>query len=254
MRSLADGRIDYVPHDAVGKSRALNLALSRTTAPLLAFTDDDCVLPDGWVSGAVSALGGADVVFGNVDAAEHDEDRFFVPKLELQRDELMTLRPLRYPTLVGMGANMAVRRSVIERVGGFEEELGPGCRFRAGEDCEFAYRVLAGGHTVRRAPGWALVHYGFRRNDGDEAHRLIADSFVGIGVGLGKHVRSGDVRALVACFGLTGRNLTEVAGRVIRLQRQLHVRRLLYFWHGVFLGVRAPLVVPPVPPLDRPTS
>jgi glycosyltransferase involved in cell wall biosynthesis len=238
------GLVEYVHHTATGKSKALNLALRHSTAPLLAFTDDDCVLPTRWLADATRALSSSDLLFGNVIAPHHEEDEYFVPTIEFERDRQLRLNPLRYPTLVGMGANMAVRRDVIERCGGFDETLGPGAQFRAGEDCEFIYRALAAGFSARQMPDWSLVHHGFRRKDTDASTRLIADSFFGIGVGLGKHVRTGDVRSAIVCVSLSARNVGEIVRRLLGRHEHLHARRLICFWQGVVAGFRSGLDVP----------
>jgi len=54
------------------------------------------------------------------------------------------------PAEIGHGANMAFRRAALEKIGGFDELLGAGARFRAAEDHDAVWRAL--GH------GWAGVY------------------------------------------------------------------------------------------------
>ena len=42
--------------DLPGASRARNAGVAATTAPLIAFTDDDCLITDGWTTGLEEAL------------------------------------------------------------------------------------------------------------------------------------------------------------------------------------------------------
>jgi GT2 family glycosyltransferase len=52
---------------------------------------------------------------------------------------------------------MAVRRSVLEEIGGFDELLGAGGRYRAAEDLDLMDRLVSRGHLGRYEPtalGW----------------------------------------------------------------------------------------------------
>jgi GT2 family glycosyltransferase len=55
------------------------------------------------------------------------------------------------------GANMAARRELLAKVGGFNEELGPG-RSGISEDVEFAQRVLRRGGRIGYEPRAAVYH------------------------------------------------------------------------------------------------
>ncbi|MDW3214147.1 MAG: glycosyltransferase family A protein [Ilumatobacteraceae bacterium] len=245
--TLDDDRFVVIDDDRVGKSRALNTGLRATTAPIVAFTDDDCELPAGWLARAVAALDGdVGLAFGNVEAAGHDPSEYFIPTLEFDTDETIEPGQILVPTLLGMGASMVVERSVVERIGGFDEMLGPGGVFYTGEDCEFAYRALRSGVAVRRVPSWKLIHHGRRTLDDDVARRLVVNSFFAIGVGYGKHVRHGDWRAAAISVVMIARNVAEMTTRLIRGRRPLHIRRFLAFVRGVGTGLRAGLEVPEI--------
>jgi hypothetical protein len=53
---------------------------------------------------------------------------------------------------IGAGANMAVRRSTILQLGGFDERIGPGAAGGCGDDSEFSHRVLFAGAEARYEP------------------------------------------------------------------------------------------------------
>ena len=44
-----DGRVRYQRMTTSGLSRAYNLAIASTTGPIIAFTDDDCLVPTDWI-------------------------------------------------------------------------------------------------------------------------------------------------------------------------------------------------------------
>lgn len=57
------------------------------------------------------------------------------------------------------GANMAFRKSIFEKYGGFRTDLGPrpGSEIR-NEDTEFGARILAAGERLRYEPGAVVYH------------------------------------------------------------------------------------------------
>jgi GT2 family glycosyltransferase len=60
------------------------------------------------------------------------------------------------------GANMAFRRLALDDAGPFDELLGAGARFRAGEDHDMVLRVLAAGWAVVHEPGAVVAHRQWR--------------------------------------------------------------------------------------------
>lgn len=123
--------LTYLFEGRQGRSPALNAAIESTTAPLLLFTDDDVRVEPGWLMAGVRALALADYVGGPVapiwEAPPPDW-------LDLTRRDLWgTVAILDYGPhpftfedrrRVPLGANMGVRRSLIERAGLFRVDLG----------------------------------------------------------------------------------------------------------------------------------
>jgi glycosyltransferase involved in cell wall biosynthesis len=77
LRPVADvdRRLQYIHVEEPGLSRAYNTGIGRTKGELLAFTDDDCVVPKDWLNKIVRAFGedtGADLLYGQVIAPESD--------------------------------------------------------------------------------------------------------------------------------------------------------------------------------------
>jgi glycosyltransferase involved in cell wall biosynthesis len=146
--------------DRPGASLARNVGAALATAALLAFTDDDCRPEPGWADTIASAF--ADPVVGFVTG------RVLPDAEEGAVVAVMTdANPARFeypddPAPVGHGANMAVRRVAFEAVGGFDELLGAGGRFRGAEDHDLFYRLLdAGWHGVYE-PDAVVVHHQWR--------------------------------------------------------------------------------------------
>ena len=124
--------LTYLREGRQGRSAALNAGIRATTAPLLLFTDDDVRVDEGWIEAGVHALAaGADYVGGPVSPIWETAPPAW---LDLTRSDLWgTVAILDYGRepfafedrrLVPLGANMGVRRSLIERIGGFRIDLG----------------------------------------------------------------------------------------------------------------------------------
>lgn len=134
-----------------GPAAARNAGWRAASAPLVAFTDDDCIASPGWgaalLAAAASEPGGA-AVQGRVEPLPAERDRIgpFARTLWVR----------------GAGpffqtANMLYPRAVLERLGGFDEAYA----FPAGEDTDLGWRARAAGVEIRFAPAalvWHAVH------------------------------------------------------------------------------------------------
>lgn len=240
VSSFRDDRIVHVVQREKGKSKALNLALGRVTAPLLAFTDDDCTLPEDWLSRALdcfSAHPRAGIAFGSVLPAPHDPESVYIPSLEFDCfRSLRRFNPRSDGILIGMGANMFIRREALQRIGSFDEDLGPGGPLFTGEECELTYRAIKHGLEVLCDPSLKVVHWGARPISGDVARQLVNTGFFAIGAGYGKHIRSGDLGAAAIVVQESAHVASLIANAVVKRQRPLHVRRLAMLWKGAVLG------------------
>ena len=155
MRLCALRGVRALRLDQPGTSRARNAGWRATTAPLVAFTDDDCVPQAGWAQALAEALQECDLVTGRVVP-----DRAVAAPVSLLEDPVgRDLSPL---TPTGHGANCAFRRGVLDLTGGFDERLGPGTAARAGEDADLLRRALRGGARGRYEPAAVVVHRQWR--------------------------------------------------------------------------------------------
>jgi glycosyltransferase involved in cell wall biosynthesis len=159
----------YVLERRQGRSAALNAAIGATSAPCLLITDDDVRVEPGWLlAGARALAGGADYVGGPVAPIwEVPPPRW----LDLTRGDLWgTIAILDYGRerfafenrqRVPLGANMGVRRSLVERVGGFRVDLGRtnGRRVLGQEVPELLARARAAELRGVYVPAMAVHHH-----------------------------------------------------------------------------------------------
>lgn len=158
--AAAPGRTRLLVPEA-GKARALNRALQQAVSPLLVFTDDDVEVSPEWLREVVCFFGAhAEYAAGM--------GRVLLPP-ELNDPELRARIAL-YRTIPIFdsgdtahddrhlyGANMAVRRSALERVGRFNERLGPGAS-GLHEDGDLAARLAAAGLRIGYMPTAVVYH------------------------------------------------------------------------------------------------
>jgi GT2 family glycosyltransferase len=215
-----DQRLRWISTATRGLSVSRNLAVAAARAPILAFTDDDCRVSETWVADTTAEFD-ADpelaLLFGRVVLLPEDRARGYAAEFEPeQRHELRGALPEPHHAW-GVGANMAFRRAVFDKVGVFDTVLGAGAPFFAGEELDLTLRALAAGFKLAHTPSTSVVHLGVR--EGAEAGRLLRGYGIGLGATLGKHLRLGThgaARLLAGWLALHGRR---VVGNALRGDR-----------------------------------
>lgn len=131
-----------------GPAAARNLGWQATTAPIVAFTDDDCLPRPGWLCALRDAIeAGCDLAQGcTLPDPTVDHRTTFSRTMEVrQADGLFQT------------CNVAYRRDLLERLGGFDERF----RHPYGEDVDLGWRAIESGARVTFVPEavvWHEVH------------------------------------------------------------------------------------------------
>lgn len=241
LREVAsDPRVSVIAAPPRGLAAARNLGVASAAAPIVAFTDDDCAPAPGWLEAIAGAFAGdpsVGVVFGSVVAADYDRGAGFTPAYRVDRPR--TAHTLaRKPSIEGIGACMAIRRSTWQALGGFDERLGAGSALCAGEDTDFAVRALLAGAGVHETPAASVTHSGFRA--WHEGRATIEGYMIGLGAVHAKMLRVAGPAALRPIAALAWRWIAR--GPVVDLNhRPPRALRLAAFLRGAWIGWRAPL-------------
>lgn len=125
----------YIPNNGShGPAAVRNLGWRNARAPIVAFTEDDTVPSPSWLKHGMDALtDNVDVVSGRVDTPR-------TGALTDYRREARTFEHAEFAT-----ANCFCRKSVLEKMGGFDE------RFHAGWPDDFHFRLLKIRAAIARA-------------------------------------------------------------------------------------------------------
>lgn len=132
-----------------GPAEKRNAAWREARAPLVAFTDDDCRPPAGWLANLLAAAGahpGA-VLQGST---QPDPDELELA-LRAPHARTQTIDP---PTPWGQTCNMLYPRELLERLGGFDASFP----LPAGEDTDLLQRAIAAGAPHVAVPGALTYH------------------------------------------------------------------------------------------------
>lgn len=180
--------VRYVVEPRKGLDNARNRALREATTDVVAFIDDDAVADAHWLAAILRPFGDPDVgcVTGLTmpyelenDAQEEFERLAGFSKRGFYRREFRMPRTHPLATgAIGAGANMAVRRGIIDRIGPFDPALDAGTATQSGGDHEFFSRVLRSGMTIVYEPS-ALNWHRHRRTP-DELLKAIHGYGVGV--------------------------------------------------------------------------
>ena len=226
------GRLVYQRSESVGASRARNEGIARCRGEIIAFTDDDCVVPEDWLESYAELLErepAAGIAFGPLIAAQSVKAGWTPEFHPVQEGFVSIAGDVRRS--LGVSANLVVRRSVVESVGPFDPILGVGSVFGAGEDTDFAYRALRKGHAVYITRRPSVMHYGQRK--GSDLVRVRRAYTAGMVAMAMKHVRCGDPRMLQPVLDEYGRGVAVGTKRILSGKRPSGYRMCLWIMQTV---------------------
>ncbi|MGI9121241.1 MAG: glycosyltransferase family 2 protein [Acidimicrobiales bacterium] len=239
-RRAVDPLLEVIRDPGRGLSRSRNIGWRHADADWVTFVDDDCLPEQDWaelLQRELETHPEADFLSGHI--SEHNvPDRDYVPvathPVHEERRHSGRWTP---PHHLGFGTCMTIRRSMIERLGGWDERLGPGIvDFPAADDMDFNYRFLRAGGIAYLSPHVRVFHDQWRTKD--EIGPLLCGymaAHCGFSV---KHLRTGDAAGGVWLFGLGLVDLLRMVASGVR--RRSPFRLGLAWWklRGLVNGTR----------------
>jgi glycosyltransferase involved in cell wall biosynthesis len=159
------GRFRYVSEPMQGLSNARNTGIRNARGEIIAFIDDDETAGDGWLEKLTANLHTRE--WAGAGGRVLPPPGTVLPNW-LSTGSWFTKGPLAsfdLPIPAGemdeppFGANMAFRKEIFEKYGGFRTDLGrSGNNLISNEDTEFGRRLFAAGLRLRYEPGAVVYH------------------------------------------------------------------------------------------------
>lgn len=149
--------VRYVLENRKGLDIARNRALAEASNDIVVFTDDDAMPDSDWLDKMlrnfnhplVMCVTGMTMPFELETKAQEEIENYspFGKGFFRKLFSISKSNPLATGS-VGAGANMALRKSLQNEIGGFEEALDAGTLTQSGGDHEFFARVLLAGYHI----------------------------------------------------------------------------------------------------------
>ena len=238
-------RVQYVLETKPGLDIARNTALRKSTTEIVAFIDDDAVPDPNWLRALLPNFNDSRVlcVTGltmplelETEAQEAFESyspfcKGFKRKVyNSEKNNPLVAGP------IGAGANMALRRSVLELVGQFDEALDAGTPTESGGDHEFFVRILLAGYEIIYEP--EALNWHRHRRTWKETIKAIRGYGIGVYAFWTRlYVVEKERDVLRFTFGwFFGQQLPNIIRSVFRRPRSHPLKLLLAELRGCFLG------------------
>ncbi len=178
-------RVTALREPSAGKARALNRALRSAAGELLFFTDDDCRLHPQHIADLLrhhAADTGPVVRGGRIELGDPADLPLTISTTLKAMRWSRACNSMRHDSLAGVvnGCNMAVQRGLADRIGFFDERLGPGSPIGSGEDTDYLFRAYLSGATIEYVPDMLVFHHHGRRTDAT-GQKVMRDYMIGSG-------------------------------------------------------------------------
>ena len=164
-----------------GLGHARNCGIRASSGDVIIFTDDDCYLEEKYFLNFLERFDPSSCQYGMGQILLYDpEDDARVANMRVEETVLIPPRSAVIPAGMVQGANMFFLRSVFEKAGLFNEEMGAGTQFPC-EDIEMACRASHSGFSGKMLPGFTVYHHHGRKKNSPEASQTIRDYDFGRG-------------------------------------------------------------------------
>jgi len=231
-------RFSVVPGGFVGLSRARNLGWRHAGPGWVLYLDDDVVPRPDWVfemRKAMRAHPEATFVSGPVTARPAEEAEELAVTVHPVPCERILRGRWNPPWNIGFTLAMAVHRAELERLGGFDERLGPGvAAFPSAEDMDFNYRFLRSGGVALVTPGPQAEHEQWREVTALGPHfRGYMAGWSGFST---KHLRTGDPLGGLWLWCLGFRDVARMSASAVRRRSRLRLWIASHKLRGLVTG------------------
>jgi glycosyltransferase involved in cell wall biosynthesis len=175
-----------------GLAAARNRGYRQAHGNIVAFTDDDCYVSEDYIDALISAFENPEIGFVGSRILLYDQSDI---RLTIRESEdYLVLKPRTFVAAgTVQGANMAFRKATLDRINGFDENLGAGTSF-ACEDIDAVAALLWQGIAGAYDPRLVVYHHHGRKTKREERD-LWKTYDKGRGAYFAKYILRGDSRS-----------------------------------------------------------
>ncbi len=157
----------------IGLSRGRNIGLNHIRGEFVCFPDDDCWYPKDLLESVANAMANHPAWDGLTGLLAAPGDPKGFRSFHRTSGKLTPFNLWRRSTSV----TIFLRRTVVDRIGGFDEGLGRGARtgMTAAEECEYLIRALMMGFYLFYLPDVCVFHRPWRSFDETQMGRVFGD-------------------------------------------------------------------------------
>jgi hypothetical protein len=125
-------------------------------------------------------------------------------------------------------------------MGGFDQMLGPGAKFQAGEDYEIGVRAIKHGWLIYESPDIEVVHYGFRTVE--EYRKVARRDWFGLGGVFAKYLKCAyyPILHLIVQDWLI-RGFLKPFAQLFKLKKPAGIRNFFFAGEGFLTGLVSPI-------------
>lgn len=222
-----------------GLSRARNIAAQRLDTEWIAYVDDDCLVEPDWaevLAEAIKHQQSASMITGPVLAYGQAQRPGYQPvSVRTVPEERLLRGRWLLPYRIGLGVCFVVRRQTVERLGGWDERLGPGVeRYPASDDMDFNYRFTRAGEAAHLTPSLRVRHDQWRTPGEIVAlYEGYSRSWAGFAI---KHLRTGDPVGGVWLWLKGIHDAYRMTGSAVKLRSRWRAAAAAAKWRGLYRG------------------
>lgn len=177
--NIYSSRVKIFRSTEKGRSKGLNFLSKKAKFSIIAFTDDDCIVDDKWLSEIfntykrypqISGVFGKTLPYLINEQASYGKicpSQFLLNELKIHR------WPKFHFYEVGVGNDMSIKRDVMLAENGFLEWLGVGAIGEGAEEYELIYRLLKKKYLLVTNPKIIVFHNRWIKQDEDRKLQIL---------------------------------------------------------------------------------
>jgi GT2 family glycosyltransferase len=181
----ADLTVKILDEKKPGLSHARNTGLDNVKGDIIIFTDDDCMMELDYISEALEyAKNDPHPVIRGGRIELYDKRDLEITVRTVDEVETWTIenRSVRYKKIRGAvsGCNMCVPKTIIDKIGKFDTNIGAGTNIPGSEDTDFVLRSYLQGYAIQYVPNM-ITHHNHGRRTPEDGNKIMQNYSIGAG-------------------------------------------------------------------------